>query len=256
MLGALAKRYTTAIRRLHHLYSADVSVAASYHYGSLRTLEVSAMIAGIDISHYNGQVDCNYLPTAGIHFAYIKATEGRFTKDHCYAANYAGLKSNAIPRGAYHFFYPQVDPDAQADNFLSVVTQINAGDLPPVVDIEISGELAPTAIAMSLQQWLDRVEETLGRRPIIYTGPAFWNTAMAGTTAFSEYPLWVAHYTSNGTPRIPRGFSDFVFWQYSESGSLAGMNGAVDMDWFNGSPSDLVQLTGIENSDRAGDSLA
>ena len=200
------------------------------------------MIAGIDISHYNGAVDCSKLSAGGVNFAYTKASEGRFTKDPLYAANYAGLEQNQIFRGAYHFFYPQLDAQAQAANFLSVVTQLGPGDLPPTLDVEVSGEQSPAAIAAGMQQWLDAVEEELGRTPMIYTAAGFWNAALGGTSAFSEYPLWVAHYTSNPSPNVPKGFSDYTFWQYSESGSVPGIAGNVDMDWFNGSSADLAHL--------------
>ena len=203
-----------------------------------------AMISGIDLSHHNGPVDFAQLASSGVVFAYIKATEGRFTQDRFYEANYAGLKDKGIFRGAYHFFYPNFDPQEQAENFLSVVTQLGPGDLPPVVDIEVSGEESPTAIATALQLWLDAVEEDLDRQPIIYTGPGFWNGSLGGTSAFSEYSLWVAHYTSNPSPTIPKGFTDYLFWQYSESGSVSGVKGNVDLDWFNGSSSDLAQLAG------------
>jgi lysozyme len=203
------------------------------------------VIAGIDISHYNGTVNYGQLSAAGVVFAYVKATEGRMTKDPLYATNYAGLSQNQILRGAYHFFYPQLDPAAQAANFLSVVAQLNPGDLPPVLDVEISGEQNYGAIVAAMQQWLDTVEQALGRTPAIYTAPGFWNTVLNGTAAFSGYPLWVAEYTTSPAPQIPNGFSSYVFWQYSQSGSVPGIIGSVDMDWFNGSVSDLNQLAGL-----------
>ncbi|MGA2424987.1 MAG: GH25 family lysozyme [Terriglobales bacterium] len=206
------------------------------------------MINGIDVSHYNGSLDFGKVASAGVAFAYVKASEGRLTKDPLYSTNYAGLKQNQIVRGAYHYFYPQLDAQAQASNFLGVVTQLVPGDLPPVLDVEISGEQSPGAIASGIQQWLDLVQNTLGRTPMIYTYASFWNTALGGTSAFASYPLWVAQYTSNPSPNVPTGFSDYLFWQYSESGSVAGITGNVDLDWFNGSPADLNQLAGLGNT--------
>jgi len=206
------------------------------------------MLPGIDLSHYNGPVNFTQLAAAGFAFAYLKASEGRFTKDPLYLENYAGLQQNQIPRGAYHFFYPQLDTQAQASNFLSVVTQVSAGDLPPVLDVEVSGEQSPRDIADAIQQWLDAVQQELGRTPMIYTAAGFWNTALGGTTAFASYPLWIAEYTNSPSPRLPTGFNNYVFWQYSQSGSVAGIVGNVDMDQFNGGLSDLNQLAGLGNS--------
>jgi len=203
------------------------------------------MVRGIDISHYNGPVNFAQSAGSGFAFVYVKASEGRFTKDPLFAANYAGLLQNQIPRGAYHFFYPQLDAQAQASNFLSAVTHLNAGDLPPVLDVEMSGEQNPSAIATAIQQWLDSVQENLGCTPMIYTAAGFWNTALGGTTSFASYPLWVAEYTGNSSPRLPTGFTNYVFWQYSQSGSVPGIASNVDMDQFNGSLSDLNQLAGL-----------
>jgi len=206
------------------------------------------MVSGIDISHYNGSVDFGQLAAGAFAFVYVKASEGRFTKDPLYAANYAGLQQNQMLRGAYHFFYPQLNAQAQASNFLSVVTQLNAGDLPPVLDVEVSGEQTPSVIAAAMQQWLDAVQQNLGRTPMIYTAAGFWNTALGGTTSFASYPLWVAEYTGNSAPRLPTSFTNYVFWQYSQSGSVPGIAGNVDMDQFNGSLSDLNQLAGVGNN--------
>ncbi len=206
------------------------------------------MIQGVDLSHYNGAVDFWKLAAGGVIFAFVKASEGKSRKDPLYLTNYAGLKRHQIVRGAYHFFSPQFDAQAQAANFLSVVNSLVPGDLPPVLDVEMDGEQTPSAIAAGIQQWLDSVQQSLGRTPIIYTSPGFWNTALGGTSAFASYPLWIAQYTSNPSPNIPSGFSYYLFWQYSESGSVPGVTGNVDMDWFKGSPADLNQLAAVESS--------
>jgi len=109
----------------------------------------------------------------------------------------------------------------------------------------VSGEQSPSAIAAAMQQWLDAVQQNLGRTPMIYTAAGFWNTALGGTTSFASYPLWVAEYTGNSSPRLPAGFTNYVFWQYNQSGSVPGIASNVDMDQFNGSLSDLNQLAGL-----------
>lgn len=203
------------------------------------------MIPGIDVSHFQGAIDSAQVAGSGVVFAYIKASEGEFTKDPFYSTNYSSLRQNQVLRGAYHFFRPEVDAQAQASNFLAAVNQLTAGDLPPALDVEVTGEQSPSAIAAGMQQWLDAVQQSLGRTPVIYTSASFWNTALGGTAAFTGYPLWVAEYTSGPAPKIPTGFSNYAFWQYSQSGSVPGISGSVDEDWFNGSTNDLNQLAGL-----------
>jgi len=205
------------------------------------------MIAGIDISHHNGPIDFGKVAAAGVTFAYVKASEGTHTRDRLYQTNYAGLKQSEIARGAYHFFHPQLDAQAQASNFLSVVSRLFPGDLPPALDVELSGGQSPSMIADGMRRWLDLIQEKLGRTPVIYTSASFWNNALGGTAAFDEYRLWVAEYTSNPEPSIPTGFSDYLFWQYRELGTVPGITGTVDLDWFKGSAADLQKLAGLSN---------
>jgi lysozyme len=202
------------------------------------------LTSGIDVSHHNGVVDWGQVAGSGVGFACAKATEGMNTQDAQFNANYSGMQQNNILRGAYHFFHPEVDAQAQAANFLQLVTQVSPGDLPPALDVEINGGQNANTIAGAIQQWLDKIEQTLGRTPVIYTSASFWNANLPPGNAFARYPLWVAHYTTNPAPHVPNGFPGYVFWQYSESGSVPGISGTVDMDWFNGDMNALAQLAG------------
>lgn len=199
---------------------------------------------GIDVSHYNGVVDWKKVADSGIAFAYVKATEGTQTKDPQFSANYAGVKDNGLLRGAYHFFHPSLDAKAQSANFLQLVSILGAGDLPPALDVEIAENQNASTIAKGVQQWLDLVETALGRTPIIYTGASFWNANVGKTGNFAKYPLWVAHYTSKPSPNIPSAFTDYTLWQYSESGSVAGITGTTDLNRFKGGLDGLKGLAG------------
>jgi lysozyme len=200
------------------------------------------LVSGLDVSHYNGSIDWASVANAGIVFAYAKATEGTASQDTHFQANYTAMQQNNILRGAYHFFRPSLDGQAQADNFLKFVTALEQGDLPPALDVEVSDGQAPHVIISRVQQWLDTVEAALGRTPLIYTARGFWSANLAGSPAFGRYPLWVAHYTNNPSPNLPPGFLNYTFWQYSEAGHISGITGSVDLDKFNGSIDDLRQL--------------
>jgi lysozyme len=196
---------------------------------------------GIDVSHIQQTVDWNAVRQAGKVFAFIKATEGITYTDPKFATNWSGAKAAGLLRGAYHFYETNDDPTAQADNFLSAV-QLEPGDLPPVVDIERtkSGESA-SQIVQDLQTWLDLVEQATGRVPIIYTSPGYWNSL--ATSAFGRYPLWVAEYGVK-SPKPVAGWAGWTFWQSSESGTVSGISGSVDLDVFQGTLAELAALAG------------
>lgn len=60
-------------------------------------------IAGVDLSHYQGEVDWSVLSQQDIQFAYIKATEGSSHVDSCFPYNWEEAKKTSLKYGAYHF---------------------------------------------------------------------------------------------------------------------------------------------------------
>jgi lysozyme len=192
-------------------------------------------VPGIDVSHWQGTIDWNAVVAEGIEFSFIKATEGGDYVDPKFAESGAGARDAGIVRGAYHFFRPQTDAMAQAAHFLRTV-QVAPGDLPPVLDVEVTDGRTLDAVAAGVRTWLQEVERATGRRPILYTRASFWTAQMGA--AFGAYPLWVAHYGAT-QPNIPAGWSGWTFWQHSDAGRVDGISGDVDLNWFNGDRGEL-----------------
>jgi lysozyme len=190
-------------------------------------------IHGIDVSRYQQYIswpDVSAMEVLGIKlgFAFIKATEGTGYTDPRFARNWQHSKKNKLARGAYHFFVPTASGLAQARHFLSEVTW-QAGDLPPVLDIELAGNIAPAQLRKEALSWLRAVEQACGVRPILYTNVGFYQRYLG--SAFDSYPLWIAHYYRPQQPNINRGWT---FWQHSDAGRVNGIEGPVDFNVFNG----------------------
>lgn len=217
--------------------SAIVALLAAAACGDLATgpAPEGDRLAGIDVSHWQGTVDWTRVAGSGVAFAFIKATEGGDYTDPAFAANWAGAARAGVARGAYHFYRPQTDAAAQAQHFLRTV-QPRAGDLPPVLDVEVTDGRSAAQIAAGVRTWLETVERATGRRPIVYTRASFWSGQMGG--GFGAYPLWVAHYGA-AEPNIPGDWDRWTFWQHSDGGRVAGISGDVDLNWFAGDGSDL-----------------
>jgi len=49
---------------------------------------------------------------------------------------------------------------------------------------------------------------------------------------------------------MPNGWFQWTFWQYSEKGSLNGINTKVDLDLFNGTLDELYKLAGVPVPDQ------
>ena len=91
-------------------------------------------VHGIDVSHYQAEIDWESVAEQGVQFAFVKASEGMTLIDTLFCDNWAAMKAADIRRGAYHFFRPQTPVYEQAFNFQTAV-QIEPGDLPPVLDV-------------------------------------------------------------------------------------------------------------------------
>ena len=186
-------------------------------------------IRGIDVSDYQPNVNWQTVANSGIAFAFVKATEGATHFADTFDYNWAAMKAVGIQRGAYHFFRPATNVQAQVDNFLKIV-KIAPGDLPPVLDVETTAGLDGNTICDRMGIWLDAIEAETGLQPIIYTYPGFWDGL--GVKRLGHYPLWIAHYTSAPQPWVPGGWKSWLFWQYTDKGRVAGVSGNVDINIF------------------------
>src|SRR5262249_2296079 len=142
----------------------------------------AAHLSGIDVSHYQGNVDWTAVRNAGITFAIAKATEGTTFTDGFINQNIAGMKRAGIVPGAYQFAHPGSDATAQADHFTNVVRNANGGNfsglLQLVLDLEVTDSRTPAQVWAWTQTFVARVKAVTGRPCIIYTGFYFWRDSV------------------------------------------------------------------------------
>jgi lysozyme len=199
------------------------------------------MLLGIDVSDFQGRIDWQAVAKSGVSFAVAKASEGQTLVSETFATNWAGMKAAGLVRGAYHFFRPTTDPVAQANTFLRTA-KTALGDLPPVLDVEVSDGVGARELNDRVAQWLRVVETATKRQAIIYTSLNFWRDALNNSDAFRGHPLWIAQYDVSA-PLLPGNWSQWMIWQYSDSGRIAGVQGNVDVNRFNGPIASLRDFT-------------
>ena len=201
-----------------------------------------AAIEGHDVSRYQhpygDAISWGQVAADGKEFIFIQATKGNADSNDYFAADWKAIRDAGMVRGAYHYGLPSLPLSNAVRDARFFVSRTGSsretGTLPPVLDMENSGGLAPADLQAWTRTWLDTVEGLTGRKPIIYTYPYFWKTAMANTTAFTGYPLWLANYVSGEPTRpLPGGWDTYTFWQYSQSGRSPGIARAnVDLNKF------------------------
>ncbi|CAM3403266.1 GH25 family lysozyme [Pontibacter korlensis] len=198
----------------------------------------STVVKGIDVSRWQKEVNWTMVSESQVSFAFIKATEGDYRLDPFFARNWEETKRHGIKRGAYHFYKPEIPVAEQVKLFTSTVT-LESGDLPPVLDLEVTDRtVSPEQLRKDVRAWLEAVTAHYGVRPIIYTGQNYYRRYLKGH--FPEYHFWIARY-SDVKPEIHHTDS-WMFWQFTDRGSVAGINSAVDINFFAGSFEQLTQL--------------
>lgn len=210
-----------------------------------KRLNEDPSILGMDISHFQNDINWQDIKEDGVNFVFIKASESTHFKDPKFKKNHAAAKSECIYRGAYHFYETGKDPAKQAQNFIEAVGKLVPGDLPPALDLEELG--VKTSVDKETYQkntlhWLKIVEKELGVRPIIYSDPSFGDKYLDHPD-FDKYQLWVAEYTKK-SPEVPKVWKNkgWLIWQRTDHKKLEGMKENVDYDLFNGDAEKFKKL--------------
>lgn len=209
---------------------------------------------GIDVAdfqHENGPINWPQVAADGYSFVYIKATEGNYYNNPYYPGDFAASRAAGMLAGAYTFANPSsTGGSAEADYLLNAIHYSNDGlTLPPMVDLE--GDpydastpcygLSTSALVSWIASFVNEVVARTSRLPLIYTAASWWQECTGGTSAFSSDPLNVASYGTS-SPTLPKGWSNYVVWQFSSTGSVPGISSQTDEDHFAGPVSSLHQF--------------
>lgn len=202
---------------------------------------------GIDVSHYQGQINWTAVAGSNVDFCFIKATQGGEYEDPYFMENWAGSGAAGLLRGAYHYGEASSDAATQAQYFFNTVGPLGPKDLPPVLDLETLDGQSPTDVLQWALTFLAEADALFGRQTILYTDAGFWQPlqSLPGSEVLALRPLWLAAYSAQ--PQVPPPWTEWTFWQYSSGSSnggvpVAGVDGGVDQDWFAGTAAQLAAL--------------
>jgi len=220
---------------------AALPVLAADRFGDYDRVEfgprgpASYPVHGIDVARFQHEIDWQRVKLSGVAFAFIKATEGGDLKDPQFDRNWQLAAREGVPRGAYHFYYFCTPPEVQARWFIANVPRRGRA-LPPVLDLEWN-PFSPTCttrpsgaeVRRQARIFLDIVERHYGQRPIIYTTPEFYAQTGIGTVKAQFWLRSVARTPDQVYPGHP-----WVFWQYTGTGIVPGVEKGVDINVFRG----------------------
>ncbi len=197
---------------------------------------------GIDISHYQGEIDFEKVKASGIEFVFMKSTQGTNMIDSMFETNYKKAKAAGLKVGFYHFLTPKDNEDAlaEADFFLNTIEDYQ-NDLPHALDLEQDNGLNRDQMTLIAKTWLQYVEVKTNRKPLVYSYPSFLQLKIV-PGVLTDYPLWLAYWNSDPHPPDYAGWKKWVFIQYSNKGTIPGINGDVDLNEMEGDFNEILRV--------------
>ena len=202
---------------------------------SFLSCSAGAVTVGIDVSSHQGQIDWQTVADAGVEYAFVRLgyrgyEQGTLNADSFALQNLQGAKAAGLLVGAYFFSQAVSVEEAleEAEFALELLNGIQL-ELPLVFDWEYVNETARTAnvdrqtLTECTLAFCQRVEKA-GYGAMIY-----FNTSqgrdMLELERLEMYPWWLAKYDPE---------AEFLcrvdLWQYTNTGSVPGIRGNVDID--------------------------
>lgn len=206
---------------------------------------------GIDISQYQGDIDWAQVKAAGFDFVFIRVgtrgyESGSIYEDERWAENLKEARAAGLDAGVY-FFSGAVSEQEAEEEADYIIEKLNGEplELGIVLDVETIGsgtsrhdDLSAEQYTVNTSAFCERVKAA-GYNPIVYSN-IFWEATHYDMTKIGNYDVWYADYMT--TPQTPYMYR---FWQYTDSGTVPGINGAVDLDVELIPKSDLVERHGV-----------
>ena len=185
------------------------------------------MIKAIDVSCWQVGVDYNKVKSSGINVVLIRAGFGREAsqKDNQFETHYKNAKAAGLKIGVYWYSYAEGISDAvnEANACLECLNGKKL-DLPVYFDMEEPwqqsfGKVTLTAMA---EKFCDTIKKH-GYRAGVYANAYWFSQCLNYSTLYNKYSIWLAQWASYHTIKCD-------IWQYSETGSVNGVSGNVDMN--------------------------
>ena len=198
---------------------------------------------GVDVSEHQQRVDWEAVAAAGVQFAFVRignrgATEGLLGVDEFFFQNADGATRAGIPLSAY-FFSQSVNEDEAREEAAFAMEQLRvaeqggasfqyvAYDHEPVdIDGARANDLPAHQLTANARAFCEAVAQA-GYAPMLYGN----QTDLLRLTANERraWPLWLAEYGVEA-PSAP---FNFALWQYTNTGTVPGINTPADLNiWF------------------------
>lgn len=186
----------------------------------------------MDVSRWQGSIKWDQVKASGkvdgVMLRALGTSNGKPYIDPTSEANYKGCTENGIPVGVY--YYSTARTHCAADRELAMLHGALSGKvlgLPVAVDIEDAAlsKLGKQTLTDLTAYALNEIQ-SWGVYAILYTGLNFAQNHLYMTgAALKPFDVWLAAYRNNKpSPGWP-----FGMWQYTDSGTVPGVEKGVDL---------------------------
>lgn len=201
-------------------------------YGSINAM------TGIDISVYNSVYDWDAVKADGIEFVMMRVGYrtyggGEIKADTAFQDNYKAAKEAGLLVGAY-FFSQAISIEEAIEEAVFTAQQLEGLELdfPVVYDWEIiyhdpdgaRTDYVPVDVVTDCTLAFCQHIESFGYQPMIYQNKRT-SLFKLDLPRLQDYPFWLAEYGDG-----PTYIYDYDMWQYSCTGTVDGIEGAVDLN--------------------------
>ena len=199
-------------------------------------LKLEPIEKGIDVSKWNGNIDWNKVKNSGIDYVIIRAGYGASNVDPNFKSYIEGASKAGLKIGVYWFSYATNPQNAiiEAKKCLETVSPYkNSITYPIFFDYEYDSVTYANSNGISITKdlatemasaFINTVKSS-GYKTGIYTNKDFSSNYFSKNLIDSTN-LWIARY--NSTNNFNGSYS---MLQYSEKGTVPGINGYVDLNY-------------------------
>lgn len=218
----------------------DIDTASVYSLESNNGPEKSGgkEIRGIDVSKWQNQkgaINWNAVRNSGVEFVFIRAAyrgtdSGSIQPDPYVTENVNGAINAGIRVGLYVFSQALSDKEAVEEaNYLVNIAQNYNITMPLVFDYEFNKRLTPATAGNSTSKCLAFCQTVANRGyvPCVYANLSTLTGYINAGSISDKYPIWLARYNSYAGNDV-----DYTFWQYTSKGSVSGISGDVDCNYW------------------------
>lgn len=209
-----------------------------YEFGGIKRYYKAGVTgtAGIDVSSYQGEIDWQAVRDAGIDFAMIRVgyrgyATGELDLDNCYEDNVQGALEAGVQVGVY-FFSQALTEEEAVEEAEFVLKQIDGYDIqyPVIFDWEEmdavqarTDEMNMLLLTSCALAFCQTIEEA-GYEAGIYFNQTYGYQQL-NLPSLQDYVFWLAQYEDT-----PSFVYDFQIWQYTNEGTVPGIEEKVDLN--------------------------